>query len=43
MCFILQGKLGLRKDEDGGLDKGAPCWLSAQLIRLVGILSELSV
>ncbi|XP_052301173.1 glyoxysomal processing protease, glyoxysomal isoform X4 [Populus trichocarpa] len=34
---MVEGKLGLRKDEDGVLDKGAPCWLSAQLIRLVDV------
>ncbi|KAJ6893542.1 glyoxysomal processing protease [Populus alba x Populus x berolinensis] len=34
---MVEGKLGLRKDEDGGLDKGAPCWLRAQLIRLVDV------
>ncbi|XP_011043412.1 PREDICTED: glyoxysomal processing protease, glyoxysomal-like isoform X1 [Populus euphratica] len=34
---MVEGKLGLRKDEDGGLDKGASCWLSAHLIRLVDV------
>lgn len=38
MCFVLQGKLDLRKGADGGLDKGASHWLRAQVIRLVGIL-----
>ncbi|KAJ6333507.1 hypothetical protein OIU77_009387 [Salix suchowensis] len=34
---MVEEKLGLRKDAVGGLDKGAPCWLSAQLIRLVDV------
>jgi hypothetical protein len=38
MCFVLQGKSDLRKGADGGLDKGTSHWLSAQVIRLVGIL-----
>ncbi|CAK7350557.1 unnamed protein product [Dovyalis caffra] len=34
---MVEGKLDLRKDADGGLDKGASCWLSAQVIRLVDV------